>query len=260
MTRLQILFAFLTTLLASTPALAVYSPELGRWRQRDPAGYVDSSNLAKYVRSSPVCFVDPSGLKLTVNGTRNQRKQVQESIQQLCPGATVEDDGSVTVPEFDPASCAGKKDENGNDCGESPGCGMLRDLNDSPNSYPVKTGGVAGFYWDWSTGTVLYLIRYSPTRTKQIHKIDDRGRRVFDRDAQPWEVFWHELTHAHRHSTGEHPFDENALPYRNPTDAELAKEEVDTINKMNELRKWWQHCGPGSDGPNNISPRDPNGH
>ncbi len=35
---------------------------LGRWIQRDPAGYVDGANLAGYTRSNPVRYGDPRGL------------------------------------------------------------------------------------------------------------------------------------------------------------------------------------------------------
>jgi RHS repeat-associated protein len=40
----------------------VYTPELGRWRQRDPAGYIDGI-LQLYGRASPVMFIDPFGLE-----------------------------------------------------------------------------------------------------------------------------------------------------------------------------------------------------
>ncbi len=39
-----------------------YSPQLGRWLQRDPAGYVDGTNLYQYVMSMPTGFTDPLGL------------------------------------------------------------------------------------------------------------------------------------------------------------------------------------------------------
>ncbi|MBK8916203.1 MAG: RHS repeat-associated core domain-containing protein [Phycisphaerales bacterium] len=39
-----------------------YSPEFGRWLQRDPAGYVDGPNLLEYVTSKPSALVDPLGL------------------------------------------------------------------------------------------------------------------------------------------------------------------------------------------------------
>jgi len=38
-----------------------YSPEIGRWTQRDPAGTVDGLNLYIYVRNAPVHIVDPVG-------------------------------------------------------------------------------------------------------------------------------------------------------------------------------------------------------
>jgi len=40
----------------------VLKTDLGRWVQRDPAGYVDGASLYEYVRSSPVKHVDPTGL------------------------------------------------------------------------------------------------------------------------------------------------------------------------------------------------------
>ena len=40
-----------------------YNPELGRWMQRDPAGYVDGANIYEYVQSSPGLLADPFGLE-----------------------------------------------------------------------------------------------------------------------------------------------------------------------------------------------------
>ncbi len=39
-----------------------YSPELGRWLQRDPLGFVDGVNLYEYVQSAPTVLTDPLGL------------------------------------------------------------------------------------------------------------------------------------------------------------------------------------------------------
>jgi len=39
-----------------------YSPTLGRWLERDPAGYVDGMGLYEYVRGGPIAAVDPWGL------------------------------------------------------------------------------------------------------------------------------------------------------------------------------------------------------
>jgi RHS repeat-associated protein len=44
-----------------------YAPKLGRFIQRDPAGFTDGMNLYEYVRSRPTIHVDPSG-KLDVFG------------------------------------------------------------------------------------------------------------------------------------------------------------------------------------------------
>ena len=39
-----------------------YDPHLGRWIERDPAGYVDGGNLYGYVSNQPTVHLDPSGL------------------------------------------------------------------------------------------------------------------------------------------------------------------------------------------------------
>ena len=46
----------------------VYKSDLGRWVQRDPAGYVDGANLYEYAMSSPVVMRDWSGLASQVGG------------------------------------------------------------------------------------------------------------------------------------------------------------------------------------------------
>jgi len=40
----------------------VYHATLGRWIQRDPAGYVDGMNFAEYVAATPLMATDPLGL------------------------------------------------------------------------------------------------------------------------------------------------------------------------------------------------------
>jgi RHS repeat-associated protein len=40
-----------------------YNPDLGRWLQRDPLGYVDTDSLREYVGSNPLRYVDPFGLE-----------------------------------------------------------------------------------------------------------------------------------------------------------------------------------------------------
>lgn len=44
-----------------------YSPVLGRWLERDRAGYVDGSNLYEMLRSNPGSFSDPTGLASVVS-------------------------------------------------------------------------------------------------------------------------------------------------------------------------------------------------
>jgi RHS repeat-associated protein len=46
-----------------TVRFRTYSPTLGRWLERDPAGYVDGMGLYEYVRGGPIAAVDPWGLQ-----------------------------------------------------------------------------------------------------------------------------------------------------------------------------------------------------
>ncbi|MCW5757370.1 MAG: hypothetical protein KIT54_09060, partial [Phycisphaeraceae bacterium] len=47
----------------------VYKSDLGRWVQRDPAGYVDGASLYEYAMSSPTAYRDPSGLSVQITFT-----------------------------------------------------------------------------------------------------------------------------------------------------------------------------------------------
>jgi len=46
----------------------MYNAELGRFVQRDPAGYVDGGDVYEFLRARPVSFCDPSGLTVTCPG------------------------------------------------------------------------------------------------------------------------------------------------------------------------------------------------
>ncbi|MCW5756521.1 MAG: RHS repeat-associated core domain-containing protein [Phycisphaeraceae bacterium] len=45
----------------------VYKSDLGRWIQRDPAGYVDGPSLYEYAMSAPQSHTDPSGLLTSID-------------------------------------------------------------------------------------------------------------------------------------------------------------------------------------------------
>ena len=50
-----------------------YSPELGRFLQRDPAGYADGMNLYAYAGNNPLLFSDPYGLYRWSHGALDER-------------------------------------------------------------------------------------------------------------------------------------------------------------------------------------------
>lgn len=52
-------------------AEAVMHPQMGRFLQRDPLGYIDGQNTYQYVRSNPVRYVDFSGRWKWDDGKRN---------------------------------------------------------------------------------------------------------------------------------------------------------------------------------------------
>ena len=49
-----------------TVRFRTYETGLGRWIERDPAGYVDSASLVEFVRGRPIGSADPRGLDLHV--------------------------------------------------------------------------------------------------------------------------------------------------------------------------------------------------
>jgi len=66
MTRTQLtirLPAIAALALMAADVRAHHAPQLGRFLQRDPAGYVDGAHTYQYVRSQPVRAVDPNGLR-----------------------------------------------------------------------------------------------------------------------------------------------------------------------------------------------------
>ncbi|MCZ6851746.1 MAG: RHS repeat-associated core domain-containing protein, partial [Planctomycetota bacterium] len=59
-----------------------YSPTLGRWLERDPAGYFLGMSLYVYVRSGPLRFVDPWGL---------EEEDLPEGVKEISPSECWED-------------------------------------------------------------------------------------------------------------------------------------------------------------------------
>ena len=70
--RRQHFFAVLSGLaaiaLVAADASAMYHPTLGRFLQRDPAGYTNGLHLAQYARNSPLVYKDPMGLSSIMEG------------------------------------------------------------------------------------------------------------------------------------------------------------------------------------------------
>jgi hypothetical protein len=59
MTRILLACAVVLVLVSS--AFGEYVPKLGRFLQRDPAGFRDGMNLYEYVGSRSTAFTDPTG-------------------------------------------------------------------------------------------------------------------------------------------------------------------------------------------------------
>jgi len=61
-TRLiAVLAGFAAIAMVAADAQAIYHPRMGRFMQRDPAGYRDGMNRFEYVRSNPLVLVDSYG-------------------------------------------------------------------------------------------------------------------------------------------------------------------------------------------------------
>lgn len=117
MLRLPQSIIWILIALTALPQVAharVYNPETGRWMQRDPAGYVDGSNQYEYVASNPTKYVDPTGLKLTVNGTGQFKKSVLKALNEMCPDGDfkLNSDGTVESQNEEFSDCNTEDAEN----------------------------------------------------------------------------------------------------------------------------------------------------
>ncbi len=77
-----------------------YHPGLGRWIERDPAGYVDGRNLYQYVGGMPGNFTDPMGLCMC--GPEGSNSATQSSPSGIPPRASLDRNGMPRlIPGFD---------------------------------------------------------------------------------------------------------------------------------------------------------------
>ncbi len=114
-----LVFPILLIAVISGEAMAKYNPELGRFMQRDPLGYVDGQGLTQYVSSNPIRFSDPSGLKLSVPGGSNEfRNRMSDALNKMCPEADIEIDGAgnLTVTNQSEIDCNTSDNPKGCEC------------------------------------------------------------------------------------------------------------------------------------------------
>jgi RHS repeat-associated protein len=245
-----------------------YDPEIGRWLERDPAGYVDGSSLYEYAMSEPVDQIDPFGDRITVGGDEKFRKAVQDALRKLCPDAKVNADGSITLPPRpEPPKDEAKSEKCNTDCANPPGCEILRMLDEHGDEIPIKKGGNPTTTFqpdgDKRSRRVWIGIVHNPEFNEMIQRRDKKGRLVNDRRAEAWEALWHELIHAERivrkmrGMPGGHHY---AHKRDKPTTLEKGMEEVETIKHMNELREWYHNCVTKGNSHPWPPFRDPLGH
>lgn len=61
----------------------MYNPNTGRFMQTDPVGYDDQNNLYAYVGNDPVNARDPTGKRIVLSGTLEERNALRAAIRDV---------------------------------------------------------------------------------------------------------------------------------------------------------------------------------
>jgi RHS repeat-associated protein len=83
------------------------SPTLGRFLEKDPLEYVDSTNLYEAVRSNPSSLSDPTGLTLKISDP-NDQKWFLDRLWSLAPDGKWYVDASGNIVPGNSGYCTGK--------------------------------------------------------------------------------------------------------------------------------------------------------
>ncbi len=78
-----------------------YAPWLGRWTSADPEGFVDGTNLYRYVRNNPIGLADPSGRQAAPQLDPETVKVVVETATALQRAAAAWGAASVLAPALE---------------------------------------------------------------------------------------------------------------------------------------------------------------
>ena len=210
-----------------------YNPALGRFDTRDPIGYRGGVNQYAYVGNMPYSYTDPFGLKLRVVGDPPFRKKILDSLNEICSGLTMDDQGNVAMnycPSPDDGICNDWYEIIHNDQNNIIRVGNDRDRYDAATiSDPYK--GIIGE--DGMNGPNSDTEVYIKDKDQYVNRW---GQNQFDVPATiilPQSVILsHELGHVHLLNKGAHP---NRLIDVNQAEEHSMKRENDA----------WERIGSG---------------